>query len=1314
MDFQESDKPKVVFLNGDNWRAYKLSIRCRLDRLDVWDVVTGKETRPVGANADEVKGFLKKQRIARDTLVNSISQTFYYLIEEKEAPDEIWQALVDHFEQGNSQNKYLLLQQLWDLRMKDDETPDTLAMRLKELVHQLAALKMNLDVELQILALIRALSNKYQPFRQAWLSNNPNANNFSKALEAVKSFDLSLRMDEDGQGRKGQEKAEKALKAGGKKKTSLSKLKCFGCGKEGHMKRDCRNKEKNEKTDKKHKASTAKEQADEESDMESFHQSGAFTAKICRGKDHRWLLDSGATKHMTFQRELLQDYVAFSKPQKVMLGNDSMVEAHGSGTVKLRLRLKNGKEFEIPMLEVLFVPGMAVNLFSVKSAAKRGNWVEFGHNKYCIRNASGQVLAEAREEGDLYYLQCKPIVPDQSFHAAKAIAEDGDKWHKRLGHISPEQIRKMAEQKLVKGLSLTPSFQVNFCEPCVIGKMHRKSHKAVGEIKSKGILDLVHSDLCGPMQTESIGGRKYFITFIDDYSRYTKVYFLRHKSEAFEKFKEFEAMVARQTGSRIKVLRTDGGREYLSNEFKSYLKGKGIVHQTTVAYTPQQNGVAERMNRTLVESARAMIANADLGRKYWAEAINTAAYVRNRVPTSSLGNITPYERWYGRKPSVAHLKVFGCIAYAHVPDEQRKKLDGKAVKLRFVGYSGEQKGYRLLDDASDRLEIKYDVVFNEDDFGKSGNEAKEPQQWISLHHGGDGDDAEHQEQTETEESGRRYPVRQRKQPNRLQYEKNGLQFDDDGETQVSCHAAHSAVCVQEPETMEEALASEHRQEWKKAADEEYGSLMENDTWTLVKLPGGRKPISCKWVFKVKHDKNGQVEKFKARLVAKGFSQKYGIDYDETFAPVVKFSSIRALLAFGIQHGMLIHQMDVVTAFLYGHLNEEIYMEQPPGYVKSNKRDLVCKLNKSLYGLKQSPRCWNETISNYLESCGFVACQADPCVFIRKKKEIAIVAVYVDDLIIMTRDSHDLKMVKENLAVRFKMKDLGELHYCLGINIKIDEQRRWIQLSQKQYIMKLLQKYGLETAKPVSTPVDPNVKLVKDDGVSKPVDQRRYQSMVGSILYAATATRPDISYAVGVVSKFNAAPTQQHMTAVKRILRYLKGTLDICLQYSKDGDGDIVGYSDADWGNDESRYSTSGIAFLLGNGAISWQSQKQGTIALSTVEAEYVALSGATQEAIWLRRLMRDLSTSVEKPTVIMEDNQGAIALAGNPIGHKRTKHIDIRYHFIREKVQDGTIVLEYCPTKEMVADILTKALPRERFEVLRRGLGLKMDPEMEN
>ena len=373
----------------------------------------------------------------------------------------------------------------------------------------------------------------------------------------------------------------------------------------------------------------------------------------------------------------------------------------------------------------------------------------------------------------------------------------------------------------------------------------------------------------------------------------------------------------------------------------------------------------------------------------------------------------------------------------------------------------------------------------------------------------------------------------------------------------------------------------------------------NDVWELTELPKGRKAVGSKWVFKAKTDVDGQVERYKARLVPQGFSQKFGTDYDETFCPVVKMEFVRTLIATAVQRGLQLHQVDVATAFLNGELEEEVYMRQPEGFVIPGQEHLVCRLKRSIYGLKQSPRCWNTVLDNHLKKMGFVQTDTDPCVYRASGGEPFFLGVYVDDIVLATRNSKRLAKVKRELAERFDIKDMGKLHHFLGMKIVQDEATGNVWIGQSAYTESLLKKFGMDEAKPVATPVDTSTKLVKatDDDMS--FDQHQYQSAVGSLMYLSVATRPDITYAVSNVAKFSAEPTTSHWTAVKRIMRYLRGTTHLGLLFSSKAMGDCVGYSDADWGGDlDDRKSTSGYVFQISGGPVSWRSKKQTCVACS--------------------------------------------------------------------------------------------------------------------
>jgi hypothetical protein len=838
------------------------------------------------------------------------------------------------------------------------------------------------------------------------------------------------------------------------------------------------------------------------------------------------------------------------------------------------------------------------------------------------------------------------------------------------------------------------------------------------------------------MSKNSIGGARYFVTFIDDKTRKTFVYFLKSKDEVFAKFKEFKSHAEKQTGKRIKILRSDNGGEYTSAAFDRYLKDRGIQHQKTVPYTPEQNGVAERANRTIVERARCMILEQDMDKEFWAEAISTSTYLKNRSPTRALSNQTPEEAWSGKKPTLAYLRPFGCKAYAHVPIQKRSKLDTKTVECIMMGYSTESKAYRVFDPIRRTILITRDVVFDE----------SEKQNTIEITEKKGIDTPDQNSATKNDQNGPKITIEPIPDSEQIQNENLPSENPEDDPVQIILreiaqkldkitngkteelrrssreskkpdrygeHPQHAKLAIAEPRSYKEAMSSESAKQWEQAAKLEMETIEANKTWTLVDLPPNRKSIGCRWLFKVKYDAAGNIERHKARLVAKGYAQIYDIDYTETFAPVVKFNSIRTLLALAAEHNLDVHQMDVKAAYLNGDLDEEIYMEQAEGFAKPGQEQKVCRLRKAIYGLKQAGRSWYQKIDTFFEATGLTRTQADNCVYVKRSSDsILMVAIYVDDILIFANHMNEIEKLKSQLQEKFDMKDLGEAHYCLGIQIKRNKKEGWIRINQTKYIDDILRRFNMQDSKPISTPMDSSAKLSKesspnDENETQNMKEIPYQNAVGSLMYAMLGTRPDIAYAVGAVSRYNSNPGESHWRAVKRIFRYLKGTRDLELHYGKTGKT-LCGYSDADWAGDaDDRRSTTGFTFLLGGGAITWKSQKQPTVALSTTEAEYMALCHSAKEAIWLKTLLRELGYQAgDTPTRIYTDNQGSMALAKNAVHHARTKHIDVRHHFIREKLEAKEITIEYCETDRMTADVLTKALARPKHHYFVENLGL--------
>ena len=508
--------------------------------------------------------------------------------------------------------------------------------------------------------------------------------------------------------------------------------------------------------------------------------------------------------------------------------------------------------------------------------------------------------------------------------------------------------------------------------------------------------------------------------------------------------------------------------------------------------------------------------------------------------------------------------------------------------------------------------------------------------------------------------------------------------------------------TQIPKNIQEALS---QPEWAAAVTEEVQALDKNHTWVFTTLPKGKKPVGCKWVFSIKYNADGSINRYKARLVAKGFTQSYGVDYEETFAPVAKLNSVRVILALAANLDWPLHQLDIKNAFLNGELEEEVYMQIPPGFESTNNSDKVCKLRKSIYGLKQSPRAWFDRLTRVVKEDGFIQCQTDHTMFVKYSSEgkTALFIVYVDDIVITGDAYEQIAQLKRLLAQEFEVKDLGQLKYFLGMEVA--RTKNGIYVSQRKYTLDLLQETGMLGCKAANTPMEPIKKGGAEDA-SQPTNKDRYQSLVGKLIYL-THTRPDIGFAVSMASRYMTNPTETHMKAVNRILQYLKGTPGRGLYFRKNSNRGIDVFTDADWaGCVTDRKSTTGYCSFVWGNLVTWRSKKQSVVARSSAEAEFRAMAHGICEGIWLKRMLEELRIPTNYTMRMLCDNKAAISIAKNPVHHDRTKHVEIDRHFIKEKIDCGLINIDYVPSCNQTADILTKALPRPAYEGIRSNLGM--------
>ncbi|WVZ09086.1 hypothetical protein V8G54_022432 [Vigna mungo] len=810
---------------------------------------------------------------------------------------------------------------------------------------------------------------------------------------------------------------------------------------------------------------------------------------------------------------------------------------------------------------------------------------------------------------------------------------------------------QLKEKKLVSGICAieTPK---QVCESCTMGKQTRSVFKKHALKRVRQLLEVIYVDLCGPFDISSLGGNKYFLLVVDEFSRKLWVYLLKEKCETYTNFINFCTMAERQSGKKIKIFRTDGGGEFNSGDMARFCTGKGIIHEVTAPYTPQHNGLAERRNH--------------LPRYLWGEAVSTAAYLLNKSPTKALPSSTPEEAWSGNKPDVRHLKIFGSICYKHVPSELRKKLDDRSEALILVGYHPTG-AYRLYDPAKSKIVISKDVIVDESTIFKwngsehSTNKSDDTSSTVITALLDEKNPDQTKSTIATESVNTRRSQRTRFPSTRLT---NHELFRDNEITDTGDLVHHALLAGIESITWEQAIKD---YKWREAMVEELTSIEKNRTWTLVNLPDYKKAIEVKWIFKTKYKPDGKIAKLKARLVAKGFLQQPGIDFTDVYAPVARLETVRIMVAIAKSNNWSINQMDVKSAFLNGPLEEEVYVCQPPGFIKKGHEMKVFKLNKALYGLRQAPRAWNKHIDSLLIRYGFKKCDVEYGIYDKLCEQAGtlLVCLYVDDLLVTGISVQEIENFKVKMKNDLEMTDLGVLGYFLGL--EFIQTKEGVHMNQRKYIIETLERFKLKDCNSASVSVIANMKL-------------SLQQIVGTLRYICS-NKPDISFGVGLISRFMNDPRQSHMAAAKHILRYLKDQVD--------------------------RKSTYGYLFKLMGAPVSRCSRKQSVVALSSCEAEYISATETACQCTWIEAILQELKIVKCRPTRLKIDNKSAIDLAKNPISHGRSKHIETKYHYLREQVSKGKLELSYCKTDEQEADIFTKALRQSRFERLRSLIGVK-------
>ncbi|CAI7918237.1 unnamed protein product [Closterium sp. NIES-54] len=863
--------------------------------------------------------------------------------------------------------------------------------------------------------------------------------------------------------------------------------------------------------------------------------------------------------------------------------------------------------------------------------------------------------------------------------------------HRRMEHVALPILQQLVKNEIVAGIRVKGEpDEVLGCLTSMQAKFTRYLFSS-SEATAKAPLDEVVMDVVGPLKLGAAGA-EYFLTIVDVYTRMTWVYVLSKKSDVAETVKtDWLPMVERQQDRLVKAIRTDRGGEFLRKDFSLWLKKNGIRHSLTMPYSPGMNGIPERANWTITETARGLLIEAGLPDYFWPDAVRSAWVAKNRA-LNHLGadKWVPYVEWIGRNSKVDMLRVFGCMCMALVPKHLRhNKLGAKAIwaveneakiGMRFgeVKSSGLEHVELPLELSSSSTTTRQSSLVNGGEEAKDAEEEEEEVQQVSERAPtlpSRTTSAPRIRVTSQQRQGLHVPAaeeegrgkRRIQAPNRLTYDALGkpaksalagaaLIVGDDVESDYEecAFAFFSPVEMPgEPATLKEALESNDAEEWKKAMESELKSIEENGTWELVELPEGRKAITSKWLFMIKSDADGKIERYKSRLVVKGYQQKEKVEYKELLAPVVKLTTLRTLLGGAAIKGWVVKQMDVTMAFLNGVLEEEIFMAQPEGFDDGSGR--VLRLKKALYGLKQAPRQWYLKLRGVLEEIGFTPSTANHSLFmLGEGEQRSFMVVYVYDILIFSPSSDLVKEVMLKLQDKFKCKALGD---C--------------------------------------------VKGPEEESVGEE-ERRRFHSLVGSLMYATVNTRPDVAFATGQLARVVQCPHEEQVAAGMRVAKYLGQTPTVGLQYSaaaqrrqKGTDGVehgrlfLTAFSDASYASEpKDMTSVGGFICCVGGGPTAWESKKQVDQALSSVESEYMALFRAVREIVWQRRLLAELGEEQQGPTPLYCDSQGAIALAKNPVLHGLTKHMRVKWHWTRSMVAAGEVELHYVKTTRQPADMM--------------------------
>lgn len=1367
--------PKIDRLTDSNWRTWKYDAKCILDDCQLWDFENDLPVK--GWESLKNLGYLvsscQKERI--------IPQT-----KKDECGRRAWEKLKSIHEKPTFHKEINLITQLTSTKWTEGTILDH-ADKLKFIRNQIQECGTTIQDRFLVGLLLASLPPSYNTFLQSIDTSDPNNLKYDDLVARVHN-QIVIPDDFENQ----------SLST-----NKFTKRKyCRICKTNDHNTKKC-----------------------SKFDKEKSKNHGLTTMALSTSNSifhDKWIIDTGASGHYTNRQDLLSNLTPVSKEYSVVVGNGKVLQATHKGEAIIN---------NCTIKPVYLIPDLDKNLIAPNLFLDNGCRVDITKTGISVWKHGKKQLESTREHG-MYVLPA--TVRSISLYQAHCI----------LGHANYDSI--LSTQSLGKlPFDLTDRTKVE-CKACVVNKFSRTiiPKNAVHKTTRRG--QMVHFDTWGPAPIKGLSGENYVLFFVDSYTQYVSLKFMKVKSEAPDHILQYIQQFQSLFGKTLHGMKSDRAAEYLGKRIEANIIAKGVHHYKTAGHSSHQNGCAERMIRTITEMARSMLYESGLPLGLWPQAFTMAALAYNHT-TSKKHNTLPAITFWGVRYEPLKSEKFHKFGQpiAVRTESQIHKLQPRANFFHYVGFSPHENGvkylksnkilttrnYKLVEGpteviikqptaktirvnipahptqkSSDKYQPETTTGTSSEDHRIDTNEESElpgvsstsPSSSIGLevreeltsfenpveaspdqqidHSLLPPDEVPRSPKISSDQPGNNTPeIRALERvidikskvldferkftletprevidalPPKTKFSLNGRSYtttktpgkysssygtayyEDFGRTapveslipkhnrrndrappdKTSSEPSQNQLnfCLATTLKLSESQAANNKDVFE-ARVKEYEAIKANNTFILVPLndvPPNRNILPCRFVDSIKKDAAG-FDLYKSRLVAGGHRQIKGIDFDHVFAPVVKAPSIRLLLAITVSLGWQIRQLDFVTAFLNAPLSELVYMRQPKMF--QDGTDRVCLLKKGLYGLAQSPKCWNTMLISIFSSMGFKQLQTDRMLFFNNNfhNHPVICGIHVDDEIAISPSIESLKELEKAISIKAKIKTLGLPSRLLSINLQITEQS--ILLDQIDYIEKTLKNFNIDKFRS-KVPAKKISAETSDNDARFPC--QKYQQAIGALIWISTNTRPDISYSVSKAAEKMADPKISDWKQVMTILGYLNETKKYKLTYCKPSKPElnVDGYADADFATDYiTRRSRSGYLIFVNQCAIIWSSKRQRSVSTSTVEAEYMAASDAAQDLIWVSQLLKELELNGKMHTTLKMDNQGAQAIAKDPVNHQKTKHIDIRYHYLRERVQNRELKVEYLSTKDMIADLLTKPLSAPDTDKHRNAMGLRID-----